>query len=267
MLPKPRKIFVIIYILYAGGVFVSHSSSAATDAIITLNAVGDPPLNDELMQGFMDRVAQEAFKRIGINLHTIRLPAERGLINANEGISDGEMGRIAGLQTIYPNLIQVPESIMNWEFVVIGSDAVNFNGDWQDLIGKTVAIINGWKILETNIPKQVQVVKVKNPQLLFDLLQRKRTDLIIYERWGGTMRLKKIAMREMELKLPALAIREMYIYLNKKHQPLVERLAQALRAMKIDGSYEKIMRQTLGEYLPALPHPTVVSHHDVSMQN
>ncbi len=33
----------------------------------------------------------------------------------------------------------------------------------------------------------------------------------------------------------------MYLYLHKKHQALVPRLAQALKDMKADGTYNRIM--------------------------
>ena len=36
----------------------------------------------------------------------------------------------------------------------------------------------------------------------------------------------------------------MYLYLNKKHQALVEQIAQSLRSMKEDGTYEQIVKET-----------------------
>jgi polar amino acid transport system substrate-binding protein len=40
---------------------------------------------------------------------------------------------------------------------------------------------------------------------------------------------------------PALKDVDMYLYLHKKHEALVPRLAKALRDMKADGTYNRIM--------------------------
>ena len=40
---------------------------------------------------------------------------------------------------------------------------------------------------------------------------------------------------------PALKDVDMYLYLHKKHQALAPRLAQALKDMKADGTYNRIM--------------------------
>jgi hypothetical protein len=36
---------------------------------------------------------------------------------------------------------------------------------------------------------------------------------------------------------------EFYLYLHKKHQAIVPLVAEALRAMKRDGAYQRILRQ------------------------
>jgi polar amino acid transport system substrate-binding protein len=39
----------------------------------------------------------------------------------------------------------------------------------------------------------------------------------------------------------------MYLYLNKRHADLVPRLANVLRAMKSDGTYNKVIFSTSAE--------------------
>jgi len=46
---------------------------------------------------------------------------------------------------------------------------------------------------------------------------------------------------------PSLKDVDMYLYLNKKHEAHVPRIAQALRDMKADGTYNKIMFDLLAE--------------------
>jgi len=211
---------------------------------ITLNTTGQPPLNTPELDGFMDLISKEAFKRIGFTLNTVKLPAERGLKNADAGIEDGEMSRVAGLDKKYKNLIQVPEKIMDWHFVAFGPETISVKNGWNDLAPYSLAYINGWKILEVNA-NFPGVVKVRNSEQLFTLVKKKRVDAIIYERWGGLLSLSKQNLPQMKLLEPPLANKSMYIYLHKKHKNLVSPLATALSDMKNDGTYQKIFNDTL----------------------
>jgi polar amino acid transport system substrate-binding protein len=220
-------------------------SSANSQSTLTINTVGQPPLNTSTHDGFMDEVAREAINRIGYQLDINHLPAERGLRNANNGLIDGEMSRIKGLDNIYHNLIRVPEKIMSWEFCVFSKKPIDLQKGWASLEDKNVAFINGWKILEKNVPKSATITKTRNSQQLFTLLKRNRTDFIVYERWGGSLVLKKLQLDKVSLQRPFLASREMFIYLHKKHKALVPGLASALADMKKDGSYDRLIKKHL----------------------
>jgi len=224
---------------------INDSIANETVTELVINTTGQQPLNTPEQTGFMDLVATEALSRIGIKLKTIQLPAERGLKNTNAGIDDGEMSRIAGLEKHYPNLIRVPEKIMEWEFVVFSPSEINLTSGWQELKPYSVSFINGWKILENSVPSGVSLTKVKNPKQLFNLLQKKRVDLVIYERWGGLHYLKELELDSVKMRRPPLAVREMYVYLHKKHKAIVPKLNNALKQMKKDGSYNKLVQQIL----------------------
>lgn len=234
------RLLIILSIILSSTVALA----AYADNVVVLNTTGKAPLNTVDQDGFMDRVAAEALRRIGYRLRTVHLPAERGLANSNAGIEDGEMARIAGLQHQYPNLLQVPEKIMSWEFNAFSARSVHFTGQWRDLEPYTVAYINGWKILEVNVPVTVESTRVKHPRQLFSLINKQRTDIIIYERWGGLNMAREQDM-DIQLLMPPLAVRDMFIYLHKQHAALVKPLAAALAEMKRDGSYQQIYNETL----------------------
>lgn len=215
------------------------------EPVLVLNTTGKPPLNSLDGSGFLDQLTETALSRIGYRLERVQLPAERGLVNANRGINDGEMSRIAGLEKIYKNLSCVPEKIMDWEFVVFTKKGISLIDGWDSLAKKNVAFINGWKIIEKNIPSSTKIIKVKNETQLFLLLEKDRTDYIIYEKWGGLEIMRKNNYHELKLLGKPLAVREMYIYLNKKHESIVEALANALRLMKEDGSYSELENKIL----------------------
>ena len=91
--------------------------------MLVLNDTNEPPFTTPDGQGFLDAVAGEAFRRAGVKLRLVKLPAERGLINANAGTEDGDLTRIAGLDTQYPNLVRVPEKLIDYEFTAFSKNA------------------------------------------------------------------------------------------------------------------------------------------------
>jgi len=217
----------------------------SAEALLVFNTTGKSPLNTKNGDGFMDKVTEIALSRIGYKLQLVKLPAERGLVNVNQGLDDAEMSRIAGLNKIYPNLKQVPEKIMDWKFVVFSKKNIDLKDGWSALSGKNVAFINGWKILEKNVPDSANINKVKTDNQLFLLLEKDRTDFVIYEKWSGLEIIKNNNYKDIRLIEPPLAVKDMFIYLNKKHDHLVEPLSASLKSMKADGSYQQLEQNIL----------------------
>ncbi|HEC14728.1 MAG TPA: hypothetical protein ENI72_03120, partial [Rhodospirillales bacterium] len=91
----PNRIVVLFtgaFILWAA----LQKAVQAQDALTFGTTVGAPMVTPE-GTGFIDLVAKEALGRIGKKLIVIPLPAERSLINANNGIEDGDLQRVSGL--------------------------------------------------------------------------------------------------------------------------------------------------------------------------
>ncbi|HEC12516.1 MAG TPA: transporter substrate-binding domain-containing protein [Acidiferrobacteraceae bacterium] len=213
--------------------------------ILVLNTAFTFPLSNNEQTGFVDVVVREALERIGFGLESVRLPAERALINANAGINDGDLLRIGGLQKTYPNLIQVPEKVIDLEFMVFTKQVEFPVVGWHSLNPYSVAIITGWKILERNITGATELTKVKNVDQLFTILLKDRVDAVVYSRWVGLGYIKQHRVHRVRILEPPLAQRGMYVYLHKKHRHLVPKLAAALRVMKADGSYGRAFQQIL----------------------
>lgn len=218
-------------------------------APLVLGTFAGPPLSNESQTGFYDLVLGEAFRRIKQPLAIVNLPAERSLLNANNGITDGDFVRISGLERLYPDLIKVPEKIVDFEFVAFSRNVRMKTSSWASLKPYDVAIVRGWKILEENIVDTRSLVRTKDQLQLFRLLANERTDIVIYSRFEGYALLKDLGLKDVTALEPPLAVREMYLYLNRKHQALIPTLAKALREMKTDGTYRAIRLKTLGPYL------------------
>src|SRR4030065_736556 len=91
---------------------------AAAAQRLHLVTVALPPIApSDGRPGFADQVAREAFRRIGGEIEVSVLPGERALINVNTGLDDGDLLRTPAVEKDYPNLIRVPEKMMDFEFV------------------------------------------------------------------------------------------------------------------------------------------------------
>jgi polar amino acid transport system substrate-binding protein len=167
---------------------------------------------------------------------------------ANQGEVDGEGLRIAGLNNQYPNLVQVPERFLGISFVAFAKDAmINLDRNWESLKPYRVAFITGWKMFEANATGAKSVTKVDKPEQLFRMLDSGRIDLALYTRADGIAFIRSSGLSSIAPIAPSLKDVDMYLYLNKKHEAHVPRIAQALRDMKADGTYNKIMFDLLAE--------------------
>lgn len=215
------------------------------NTVFTLNSTTKIPLSTPEQSGFLDLVAKEALAQIGIKMETLFLPAERALRDANDGILDGELSRVPGLEKSYTNLLLVPEKLMDLEFTVFSIKHKTIKPGWEGLNNASVAFLNGWKILERNVPESAEITKVQSPGQLFELLKLDRAEYIIYEKWGGIALAKEMNIKNVIPLSPPLAIRGMHMYLHKKHRKIVQPLSDSIKLLKKNGYYQKTFKTKL----------------------
>jgi len=211
---------------------------------LVINSGGNEPYVSSDGTGFYRLIVNEIFSRLDIDVEFVPLPNQRSLISANDGVDDGNMARIEGLEKKYPNLIRVPEKIIDYQFVAYSLDGNIRLSGWASLEPYQVAYINGWQIFEKNLGDTKNVTRVRKPAQLYSLLQGKRVDIILFERWSGLYWSQHLNV-EARLLQPPLATRALYMYLHKKHADLVPAVAQALVDMKKDGTYQRIFDKKL----------------------
>ena len=84
---------------------------------LKINTSIKPPFSTAALDGYFDLFIMELFTRSDIAVELVRLPPERALRYANDGVSDGEIPRIDGLSSVYPNIVLVPEKVIDYHFV------------------------------------------------------------------------------------------------------------------------------------------------------
>jgi polar amino acid transport system substrate-binding protein len=240
----PRRLQQLAVILVCAGLSLGGAShgqisrlSLTTGALPPLTASANHP-------GFLNELARAAFKRIGVEVDVTAVPTERSLINANAGLDDGDLFRVAGVERQYPNLIRVPEKTMDADFIAYTKRTDIRIRAWPDLQPYVIAYTTGWKIYEAHMNGVREVTTTPSIQELIRLIDKDRVDVILMDYWQGQWALRQAGSR-LHAQTPPLAQVEIFMYLNKKHAALVPRVAQALRDMKADGSYQRIFDATL----------------------
>lgn len=229
-------------IMAAGLAFYQGALAAET---LVLNTGNRDPYTTEKQDGFLDLLAAEAFRRAGASARIQSYESsERALLNANNGADDGVALRIRGLESLYPNLLMVPEKIIDNDFVACSTGSQVDTRDWASLASYHVLHLIGWKVFELNVPTGARTTKVKDAQQMFSLLSQNRADLALYERWQALWWARKMGIRIKVLE-PPLARQEMFFYVHRKHAALADKVAAALVEMKRDGSYRRIFDASL----------------------
>jgi polar amino acid transport system substrate-binding protein len=213
-----------------------------------LNTAFGTPISNPDGTGFFDRLMHAAFGQLGVSVAVQHPPAERALILANAGIDDGDGPRIPGLDTTwsYPNLVRVPEKLLDVEFAAFSLlPGITIDG-WADLSNYEIGIVTGWKILERHLHGHKGVLKVKDSEHLFQLLKNRRAQVVVIDRYSGIETAHQIGLFDICISQPVLDKQPMYLYLNVKHADMAAALSATLGQMKRDGRYEAIFQETLG---------------------
>ncbi len=233
------------FFAFAGLLLLTATApGAAEPPVLVLNDTNEAPYTTPAGDGLADQVAAEAFRRAGVRLKLVRLPAERALMNADSGLDDGALARIAGLDANYPNLVRVPEKLLDWTFCAFSKDA-SIPGQWEAIRQRPTGFIRGWKIYERGMAGAEQVLTAEDSAQLFRMLQLDRVEVVLYECRMGQYLLARSGLRGIYPLAPPLARKEMFIYLNKRHAALAPKLAAALRALKTEGLYDRLSQARL----------------------
>lgn len=231
-------------ILFAMLLAVAPTPSISAEKLV-FNTGTREPFTTENGQGFLNLLTAEVFRRLGMEAEVIVYKASaRALQNADQGVDDGVVLRIKGLEKKYPNLVRVPEKIMDNDFVAYSIGKTVATEDWHSLDNHSIAYILGWQIFQNNLGHHKNTDKIKDVSQLFSLLKQDRVDFVLFERWQGLWHADRLGLAAT-VHEPPLAQREMFMYLHKKHAHLVDKAAATLKAMKEDGAYQKIVDQVL----------------------
>ena len=191
----------------------------------------------------MSTVYKEAFGRLGYEFKLISQPGERAMIDANQGTVDGEAARIMNIdRKQYPNLIRVPYPIVTMQDGAYAiDDSIKIEG-WESLAGKPyrVGLLKGIKSIEQKLPLYVDkehIVTLSGVEQSIEMLKARRIDVfIVGTQVEDTAFMKSAASKEVKC-VGIVETKVLYPWLHKRHQDLVQPLADVLKTMKSEGRF------------------------------
>ncbi|MGW8193015.1 MAG: substrate-binding periplasmic protein [Desulforhopalus sp.] len=186
----------------------------------------------------------EAFGRMGYKFMLISQPGERAMIDANQGVVDGEAGRIMDIESKkYPNLIRVPQAIVTMQDGAYAiDDSITVEG-WESLTGKpyTVGLLKGIKSIEQKLPLYVDknhIVTLGSIDQAVEMLRARRIDIFIVGTQIEDLAVMKSGDSGMIKRLGIVETKTLYPWMHKRHKHLVQPLAETLRVMKSEGVFD-----------------------------
>ena len=222
----------------------------AAESSLALNTSNTEPYANKDHTGFQDLLAKEIFQRIGVSVTLHHVQTERALVNVNNGIDDGNLIRVAGLTRLYPNIRQVPEKLFDYDFVMFTRPDVSRNVSEQELRSSRVGHIRGWKVIEEKFKDYDNIARFVNEHDMFESLNAGKIDIAIYEKWRGLHLIKELGINNIKMNEPPLISGQgMYIYLHRRHESLIPKIANSIRNIKQDGTYQKIYENAFKPYL------------------
>ncbi len=177
------------------------------------------------------RVLTMAYQRLNLQLKVEQLPGERALRNANNGETDGELYRRAGIDKEYPNLLVIGVPLMQYEIVVFSRDSQLEITNWESLRPYAIGFVKGVKIVEVNT-QGMRADPTPTLRQAFMKLMLGRSDVVVANRLSGIAALKELNIDEVRTLSPALAKFPVFHYLHKKHADLVPQLFAVLQQMQ-----------------------------------
>jgi len=183
-------------------------------------------------------ILTEAYQQIGIDISVTPYPARRGLELANNGILDGEAGRLKHVAPAYPNLLIVPVPIFHNSTVAFTKRNDITINDWEDLRPYSIVSMLGLKHTESKLTGYERVYFTRTIQKAFTLLDRRRYDITVFALFDGINMINALALKKIRA-LPFENIPS-YHFINSKHRQVLPAITKALEHMKATGRLQHI---------------------------
>jgi len=77
------------------------------------------------------------------------------------------------------------------------------------------------------------------------MLEADRVDVVVHALRTGKWQINKLGISDIRIEKPDLAKKKKYFYMHKRYEKLIPEADEALRKIRKDGTYEKLMRRVM----------------------
>ncbi|WP_338669217.1 substrate-binding periplasmic protein [Pseudodesulfovibrio methanolicus] len=179
---------------------------------------------------------EAVYGRAGLAVEFVPLPQKRSLVQAVDGVIDGDVGRIPGLERKFPTLVRVDVKLMDLvgvAYVIKGQRIGDYRPELLATLraGAVRGVLWAEKIMDGRRLEQVNTYET-----LFGMLLAGRIDLALGSRRSAedvfrTNRARYARIRELE---PPVYHVPFYHYVNIRNADIVPRLEKALRELRAE---------------------------------
>ena len=121
----------------------------------------------------------------------------------------------------------------------------NHVASWSDLADKIAAIPKSWLLPKEKIPDSMRLTSVMSTQNSMAMLSTDRIDAALTIPALGWHEINKHGYRGINLSAAVLDERFLYLYVHKKHAALVPAINAAIKAVKADGTWDRLFKQAV----------------------
>ena len=224
-------------------IFTPLQAVGASEKIVMVT----PLPNTEMLGKWVELIFTEAFRRIDLELEYRQYPPKRCGVMANTGQVAGELGRPAGYEKTYPNLVRVEEPSLSTYYAAYVTDPdIQLDG-WESLKG-TDYKVEHLRGATHSMQKLPEVVTADNLSEVNEVihglkkLRAGRTNVFVIP---SNMVDPLLAVDPSFSGIRKAGIMEtvhMYPYVHKSRADLAPKLAEALKDIKAEGLIEQYQK-------------------------
>ncbi|WED25259.1 transporter substrate-binding domain-containing protein [Vibrio sp. DW001] len=187
-------------------------------------------------------VLHQAYRQVKIDIEIKEIPGKRSLFYANSGETDGEVYRVEGIESKYPNLIRIDVPIRTEKMYLFVKKGNEFSvKNWEDFPeNHTLGYIRGTYFIENAVSiYRIKIQPSSSYENLIRQLDANRNSVIIMGIKGERL-IERLQLKDIVRLDPPFHTLELYHYLHKRHAHLVSKITYVLQQMKNSGEIEKI---------------------------
>ncbi|WP_102794205.1 hypothetical protein [Bowmanella denitrificans] len=204
----------------------------AEDALIPLRM--DSPIQpDSPYSLFVGELLGNAYASLGYRLDLQNMPLGRSFLEAEEGRLDGLRDRGQTIAKAYPNLLQVPFPLYDFNLVLLADRRRCGLCALSDV--DTLVTLRGFQFQQDYFSRQPsthQIIKLGDTESVLDMLTLKRVEAAVLTELIVPPGFYRSSPHWIQYPLDSATI---YHYLHHKHADLAVKLANKLQEMELTG--------------------------------